>query len=82
MSKIHQEDNNKPFEFTIEPNFSSIKPSLQSISVSEKYLEDHYSIKKTPSDNVLYSSGHYIAKYYKPSTNCKYILILSDFSKK
>ena len=41
------------------------------IPISAKCLEKHYSIKEVQSDNVFYSSGNYIAKYYKPSPNCK-----------
>jgi hypothetical protein len=42
----------------------------QSLALSEKTFQDNFSITKLQSDHVLYSSGNYIAKYYKPSANC------------
>ena len=71
MSKIHQEDLNKPLEFSIDHNFVSNKSSSQPLSVSEKYLEENYTFNKIQSDNIFYGSKNYITKYYKPSPNCK-----------
>lgn len=45
------------------------------VGLSEKYLEETYSMQKVKSDNVIRSTGHYLKKNYMPNGNCKIFIL-------
>lgn len=71
MSKIQQRESTDVNISPIDLDFKSIRSSsYASTVVTEKYLENNFTILKAKSDNVLKSTQNYLVKYYKPSRNC------------